>query len=153
MFMKKNFHKFFILILLSCGACGLSSGEKAEYQAMANAGFEIREKSPAAAAFLGILPGCGSFYTRQYASGVIDLLTWPWSVFWDPILGYGQAEEINYQASKTHVIRLRNQKIDAIYELLIQKKISQDEYIRRKIHIERRFDFSGGRQPYNPEAR
>jgi hypothetical protein len=61
--------------------CGhLSTAQMADYKQMQASGLAVQEKSPGAAAALGVLPGGGSFYTRQYGMGVVDLLLWPYSV-------------------------------------------------------------------------
>ena len=73
----------------------------------------VREKSPAAGAGLGLLFGGGSFYTRQYELGVLDALTWPLSILWDPFIGYLGAKRINGQATVDACREFRWQKRQA----------------------------------------
>lgn len=80
-------------------------------------GLAVQEKNPTTGALLGLLPGGGSFYAREPAFGVLNLLFWPLSIFWDPVSGYDGSMAINYQASKAH-----NRK----EKLAEQKKLERD---------------------------
>ena len=62
-------------------------------------GQAVKEKSPGVGVALGFLPGGGSFYTRRYGLGALNLLTWPLSILWDPINGYNGSQTINYYAT------------------------------------------------------
>ena len=66
-------------------------------------GLVIQEKNPTTGALLGILPGGGSFYVREPAFGVLNLLFWPVSIFWDPVSGYDGSTRINYNFSKAQI--------------------------------------------------
>lgn len=48
---------------------------------------------------LGLLPGGGLFFTEHYGGAIRDLLLWPLSVLWDPILAVKKAREQNMQAT------------------------------------------------------
>jgi len=93
-----------VLVLSGC-ASGLNSRQTQEYHALDAQGLLIQEKNPTTAALLGLLPGGGSFYAREPGYGVLNLLTWPLSMLWDPISGYDGAKVINYQASVAHARR------------------------------------------------
>jgi hypothetical protein len=54
----------------------------------------IPEKNPKTAAALGILPGGGSFYVRSYGIGLVDLLLWPFSIIWDPLIAASKARHM-----------------------------------------------------------
>ena len=101
-----------ITAIFSTGcAIGLSSMQSQELLGYESKGLAIEEKSTGTAAVLGLLPGGGSFYTRQYGFGALNLLLWPYSVLWDPISGYNGAQEINYFATTTSVNKLKNAEI------------------------------------------
>ena len=71
-----------------------------EYRAAIRAGCkDIKVKSPALAATLGILPGGGAFYTGDPATGTHDLLLWPFSAFWGPFTARDIAKERNRSAT------------------------------------------------------
>ena len=91
-----------ILIAVSLGGCAtpLNSAQKREYQGYQARGIAIEEKNPGTGADLGLLPGGGSFYNREYGFGVVNLLFWPLSILWDPISGYDGSLSINYFATK-----------------------------------------------------
>ncbi len=123
------------------GCAGLNSTQRAEYSAMKAERVDVQEKNPGTAAVLGILPGGGSFYTRQWGLGIVDLLLWPFSILWDPIAGYNEAEMINYTASRDQVRRIVKKEIAELDALLDEKKISQEEYNTRRRAIEKKNDF------------
>ncbi len=54
---------------------------------------DVRTKSTGTAFALGFLPGGGSFYVGNYGLGVLDLLLWPFSVFWDPAVSAASASD------------------------------------------------------------
>jgi hypothetical protein len=74
----------------------------------------VEEKSTGTAAGLGLLFGGGSFYTRNYGLGVVNLLFWPLSICWDPVSGTNGAENINYYATKEHVRQLKKKDIKVL---------------------------------------
>ena len=96
-----------LLVITTGCANGLNSVQKAELDAYEARGMAIQEKSPGAGAALGLLPGGGSFYGREYGFGVANLLLWPLSILWDPISGYDAARAINYNVTKAHVAKLQ----------------------------------------------
>jgi len=57
----------------------------------------IKTKSPATAAILGLLPGGGSFYTGAMGLGIADLLLYPFSSIWDMPLAYNRAKIMNME--------------------------------------------------------
>ncbi|MCD6404191.1 MAG: hypothetical protein J7M19_00005, partial [Planctomycetes bacterium] len=63
----------------------------------------IEEKSPATATVLGFFIGLGSFYTNEPVLGVVDLLTWPVSILWEPWIAPAQANKVNYEAMRDYV--------------------------------------------------
>ena len=92
---------------LFTGCASLTPNQRAEYAVMKQNGVLIEEKNPRVAAALGLLPGCGSFYTRQWGLGACDLIVWPASIFWDPFSGYGGAQVLNYEATRAHLNHLK----------------------------------------------
>ncbi len=92
-----------IVTSFSTGCASLNSMQRSEYQSMKLAGLAVEEKNPVLATALGVLPGGGSFYTRQWGLGVADFLLWPTSILWDPFAGHSGAEVINYDITKAHL--------------------------------------------------
>jgi len=93
----------FAMLLTTGCASGLNSAQTNEYRSIEANGLAVQEKNPTTGAVLGLLPGGGSFYAREPAFGVLNLLFWPLSIFWDPVSGYDGSMAINYQASKAHI--------------------------------------------------
>jgi hypothetical protein len=131
-----------ILLLTSLVGCNsLNTIQEQEYRSMKVEGLLIEEKNPTLAACLGVLPGCGSFYTGQYALGVLDVVTWPVSILWDPIAAYNQACLTNYQASRAGITRLKKRELAALDEARDFGRITQVEYNQSKRAIESKFGF------------
>ncbi len=99
----------------------------------------VQEKSPGAAAGLGLLPGGGSFYGRSYGYGVLNLLLWPISILWDPVSGYNAAESINYQATRAHVSSLKRREMDALDTKLETKEINLERYTIEKHKVDSKY--------------
>ena len=125
--------------LFSGCATSLNSMQKSEMRVYQAKGIEVREKSPAAGVFLGFLPGGGSFYTRHYGLGVVNLLLWPTSIFWDTVNGYRGAEEINYYATKASLSKMMHKEIRAIEDELDAGDVSREQYLRKKRAIEAKY--------------
>jgi hypothetical protein len=60
----------------------------------------VKEKDPVSATALSFFIGLGSFYTREPVLGVLDLLTWPISILWEPWISPANANKINYEATR-----------------------------------------------------
>ncbi len=103
-----------LLMVYSLSGCAhkLNSVQEMEYQQWKMAGVLIEEKDPNTGMVLGLLPGGGSFYAREPALGVINLLLWPFSILWDPISGYDGAKVINYNMTKFYLNRKKPVKIN-----------------------------------------
>ncbi len=97
--MTKGF--FTVLLLMSMAGCSTLSRQQTEdYKAWESDGRLIQEKNTKKAFWLGVLPGGGAFYTRQYFAGIADILLWPFSVAWDPVIAVGAARRINFEATR-----------------------------------------------------
>lgn len=120
-------------------ATGLNSMQKQEYMEYQANGLLVEEKSPGTAAALGILPGGGSFYTRNYGLGVVNLLLWPISILWDPISGHDGAESINYYATKAMISYNMSKDALNLEEMLQTKKASNDQNLRMKRAVQQSY--------------
>jgi hypothetical protein len=126
---------------VSTGCTSLNSFQRSEYEAMKVQGVAIEEKKPKVAAVLGVLPGGGSFYTRQWGMGVVDLLLWPWSIIWDPFVGYSGAEAVNYDVSRGYLKRRKADELAELERKLEDNKVTQAEYVELRRSVESRYDF------------
>ena len=102
--------------------------------------FYQEEKNVGAGFAFGLLPGGGSFYTRHYVVGVVDLLLWPLSVLWDPINGVNGAEEINYYSTVSAVNRAKNKELADLQSEYANEKISEKKFNIRKMEIEAKYN-------------
>lgn len=97
-----------LTLLTSCAS--INSVQDRELQQWQAKNIAVEEKSPTTAAVLNILPGFGDFYNGNIGYGVVNLLTWPFSVLWAPVGGANGAKERNYFASKAYVEELETKK-------------------------------------------
>lgn len=130
---------FLSVVLTSGCATPLNSGQKQELRGYQAKGLAVEEKNPGAAAALGILPGFGSFYVREYGAGVVNLLLWPASVLWDPVSGYEGAQSINYYATKQKVEGLEDKEIASLEDQLMMETITNKQYVAEKRKIEDKY--------------
>lgn len=127
-----------ILCLNGC-ATPLNSMQKQELMSYEAKGLAVVEKNPTAGAALGILPGGGSFYTRNYGIGIVNLLLWPVSVLWDPVSGYDGSLSINYFVTKTSISSKMNNEVNELEDELQMKKITTEEFVVKKRKIEKKY--------------
>lgn len=128
------------LLAITTGcANGLNSVQKAELDAYESRGMAIRDKSPGAAAALGLLPGGGSFYGREYGYGVVNLLLWPLSILWDPVSGYDAARAINYNVTKAHVAKLHERELQELDDQLGNGQMDIARYTLEKRKVDSKY--------------
>ena len=113
--------------------------QKAELDHYEARGMAVQEKNPGLGAGLGLLPGGGSFYGREYGFGVVNLLLWPLSILWDPVSGYEASRSINYQATRTHIERQRKKALDELDAKLAGNEIDLKEYTLQRRQVEERY--------------
>ncbi|MBL8824241.1 MAG: hypothetical protein JNJ77_16770 [Planctomycetia bacterium] len=126
---------------LLSGCSSLNTIQESEYQQMRADGVLVEEKNPTLAACLGVLPGCGSFYTGNYVLGAVDLFTWPVSILWDPIAGYNEARVINYRASLACQQRIKKRELNELEIARDEGRVTQVEYNQSKRAIESKYGF------------
>jgi len=137
-------HLFVIGAIVASTGCasGLNSYQKSELRHFEAAGLAVEEKNPAMGTALGLLPGGGSFYGREYGLGVVNLLFWPLSILWDPVSGHSAAETINYHATKQHVSTLENRELDALEDRLTRNEIDMTQYSIQKRRVETKYRYN-----------
>ena len=126
--------------LVSGCATPLNNAQKQELNHWKHAGVKVEEKNEVAGVALGLLPGGRSFYSREYALGVVNLLLWPASILWDPISGYNGSQAINYYATQTQVNRLKKQEMAKLDDQLTLGEIDDREYVKARREIENKYD-------------
>ena len=127
------------IALTSGCATPINSAQQNELRGYQGKGLAVEEKNPAAAAALGILPGGGSFYTRNYGIGVVNLLLWPASVLWEPMSGYNGAQSVNYYATKQVIQQRKEKEEGTIEDSLLAGVIDKNKYIIEKRRIEEKY--------------
>lgn len=137
--MKKLLLVAALAAVVSGCATPLSSAQKRDMNFYQSKGLVVEEKNPATAAGLGLLPGVGSFYVREYGAGIVNLLLWPASVLWDPVSGYDGANAINYYATKDYVSRKQKREIKNLEDNVATGKVPQADYINLRRKIEEKY--------------
>jgi hypothetical protein len=130
-----------LVFSLLIGCTTLTSEQKNQYTLMENDGVLIKEKDPTTGIWFGLLPGGGSFYGREPAMGVVDLLLWPLSILWDPAIGHETAMKVNYDLT---VSSMQKNKQKELSELENQKdlgKITNIEYVTKKRDVEQKYNY------------
>lgn len=127
-----------------CTGCasGLNSHQQAELKHFEARGQAVEEKNPGLGAALGILPGGGSFYGREYGFGVVNLLFWPLSILWDPVSGYDAAQAINYQATKAHLHTQYEREVSGLDEQLQTGQIDITQYTLSKRKVDQKYRYN-----------
>ncbi len=131
-----------VITLMSLPGCSsLNTIQESDYMQMKAEGVLVEEKNPTLAACLGLLPGCGSFYTGNYLLGAVDFITWPVSILWDPIAGYNQARVLNYQSSQACIQRIKKRELGELEAARESGRVTQVEYNQSKRAIESKYGF------------
>ena len=104
-------------------------------------GLAIQEKNPTTGALLGILPGGGSFYAREPAFGVLNLLFWPLSIFWDPVSGYDGSTRINYNFSKAQIDKNKHEAEKKLHRDFQDGHITEIQLARGMRDIEDKYKY------------
>lgn len=144
---KKTAVVLLAITLLAGCATGINSRQKLELQTYESRGLAIEEKKPGTATALGILPGGGSFYGREYGLGVVNLLLWPLSICWDPVSGYNAATRINYIETKQHVATLKNKETNELNQRMLHGLIDEYSYRVELANISQKYDLEPMAQP------
>ncbi len=129
-----------VVALTFCFGCAsLNNKQEYELTRWEQEGIAIQDKNPTTGAWLGVLPGVGSFYTGQIGLGIVDVLTWPLSIAWDTSSGYQGSKVKNWEQTSIYVEKLeRNRKtaLDNLEDMRDRKRVSDLDYrkVRRLIN-------------------
>ena len=130
-----------LLLSTSIGCSTLTSQQKAEYDLMKENDVLIEEKDPTTGAWLGILPGVGAFYGREPVVGVVDLLLWPVSILWDPVVGYETSKKVNYHITKGTLEKNKEKEMVELDNRRILGEVSDVQFVAQKRVIEQKYDY------------
>jgi hypothetical protein len=129
-------------LIISLQACTpITQQQKLEYQAMQDTGLLVEEKNPGTGVGLGFLPGGGSYYGRRPGIGTLDLLLWPLSIIWDPIIGHNESKKINYDVTIAKIERMRNKELGALEDKHDLHQIDDEVYVVTRRRIKRKYTY------------
>jgi hypothetical protein len=136
-----------VVVVLACGCTPMSYQQKTNNNDMDEKGYYVKEKSKGGAVALGFLPGGGSFYTGRWGVGIVDLVLWPLSVAWDPVVGYTEARHRNYRASWDHATAIKKQRAAALTREHDDMGMSREVYESEMADLNEEFSFLMSGQP------
>lgn len=128
-------------VSLLVGCTTLNTQQKTEYALMERDHVLVKEKDPTTGAWLGILPGGGAFYGREPLVGVVDLLVWPISVLWDPVVGFETSKKVNYDLTVSELQRTKSKELSELENERDLKRIDEATYVAQKRAIEQKYDY------------
>ena len=139
----KYIKPIFVILLLvtSIGCTTLTTQQKAQYDLMKQHDVLIQEKDPTTGAWLGLLPGVGAFYGREPLVGVVDLLLWPVSILWDPVVGYETSKKVNYHITKGSLEKNKGKELVELDNRRILGEVSDAQYVAEKRVIDQKYDY------------
>lgn len=119
---------------------GLEIGQKRELATYEEKGLLVKEKSPAVAAALGVLPMAGYFYTGHYVLAFTTLPLYPFlGPLWMPFDAAGSAQSRNYYATKLEVERTKAVELRKIDQQMEDRKLTYEQHIREQRAIESKY--------------
>ena len=130
-----------LLLSTAIGCTTLTTQQKAEYDLMKQDDVLIHEKDPTTGAWLGLLPGFGAFYGREPLVGVVDLLLWPVSIIWDPVVGYETSKKVNYYITKGSLEKNKEKELIELDNQRILGELSDAGYVAKKRVIEQKYNY------------
>lgn len=99
-------YKSLILLLLVANGCAsMNRAQEIEFEEWEKSGAVIEDKNPALGAALGVLPGCGNFYTGNVGYGLASVLLYPLSIAWEIPAGYHGSRLRNWESTRYHLSR------------------------------------------------
>jgi hypothetical protein len=104
-------------------------------------GVLVKEKDPTTGALFGILPGGGAFYGREPAVGIVDLLFWPLSILWDPVVGHETSMTVNYKATVSTLQIAKQKELSELENQRDLEHISKVEYVAKKRDVEQKYNY------------
>lgn len=145
--MKKIVVAGLVAFMVTGCASGINKKQKLDYEIYKARGLAQEEKSPAAGAAFGLLPGGGSFYGREYGLGVVNLLFWPLSILWDPVSGVNASERINYIATKQYVEQERTRETNQLNQNRMAGLVDDQTYRFELARISQKYDVDAIQTP------
>lgn len=114
--------------------------QETELEGYQQKGMEVKDKSPALAATLSVLPMAGYFYTGHPVLAITTLPLYPFLGFlWMPADNYSNAKLQNYYATKDQAERNRRKEITDLNSQLATKKITTDQYLLKQSEIDTKY--------------
>jgi hypothetical protein len=139
----KTANSILVILALSLmiGCTTLTPQQSNEYNMMERDGVLIEEKNPTTGALLGMLPGGGAFYGREPIVGAVDLLAWPLSILWDPIVGHQMSKTVNYNLTVSSLRKAKQKELNELENQKDLEKISKVDYVNKKREIDQKYNY------------
>jgi len=130
---------FILIVFKKAKSFGINNQQLIKLKIYQNNGFYINNKKP----FLGILyalfPAGASLYLKHFIFGIISILTYPLSIFWEIIIGYFGSLKENYFATAKFInesYALEEKKLDT---LLLEMQDNGKSYLIAKKELDKKY--------------
>ena len=130
---------FILVIFKKAKSFGISNQQLVKLKIYQNKGFYIDKKKPFLAIFYALFPAGASLYLKHFIFGIISILTYPLSIFWEIIVGYFGSLKENYLATAKFVnesYALEEKKLD---NLLLEMQDNGKSYIVAKKELDKKY--------------
>lgn len=130
---------FILVVFKKAKSFGISNQQLAKLKIYQNKGFYINKKKPFLGIFYGLFPAGASLYLKHFIFGIISILTYPLSIFWEIIIGYFGSLKENYFATAKFVNEsyiIEEKKLDG---LLLEMQDNGKSYITAKKELDQKY--------------
>jgi hypothetical protein len=130
---------FMLIIFKKAKSFGISNQQLAKLKIYQTKGFYVDKKKPLLGIFYALFPAGASLYLKHFIFGIISILTYPLSIFWEIIIGYFGSLQENYFATAKFVnesYALEEKKLD---NLLLEMQDNGKSYIAAKKELDKKY--------------
>lgn len=122
---------FILVVFKKAKSFGISNQQLAK--------LKIYQKKPFLGIFYSLFPAGASLYLKHFIFGIISILTYPLSIFWEIIIGYFGSLKENYFATAKFVNEsyiIEEKKLDG---LLLEMQDNGKSYITAKRELDQKY--------------
>jgi hypothetical protein len=118
---------------------GINNQQLAKLKIYQKRGFYIDKKKPSLGIFYGLFPAGASLYLKHFIFGIISILTYPLSIFWEIFIGYFGSLQENYFATAKFVNESYALEEKKLNNLLLEMQDNGKSYIVAKKELDKKY--------------
>jgi len=130
---------FFSLIFRKAKSFGINNEQINKLHLYKSRGFFVKNKNPILGAFLALLPAGASIYLHHFLFGIISVLTYPFSICWEVVIGYFGSLKANYTSTHELIKQTHSQQEKQLDDLLINITDNGKSYILAKKELDKKY--------------